>query len=73
MTETEAHVSAQRKNQPELTDNGTPSPLRTLCAEVHEKVFAFLQQKAETELLMSVQAQCRNTISIISNALERYP
>lgn len=73
MTETEAHVCAQSNGQPQLSENGTFSSLRSLCPEVHDKVFAFLQQKAETGILMKVQAQCRNTIDILSDALERYP
>lgn len=73
MTESEAYVSAQRQDHPQPTVNGTLSPLRALCSELHEKVFTFLQQKAETEILKNVQAQCRHTISIIHDAIERYP
>jgi len=53
--------------------NGDSTPLRTLCAQLHAQVTAFLQEDVETEMLKNVQAQCRNSLNIISEAIERYP
>lgn len=73
MTETEAHDAELDENHFQPIDDGTPSPLRTLCSELHEKVFSFLEKEAETETLTDVQGQCWRTITIISDALEKYP
>ena len=75
MTETEANGATQIQDEDHFqpTDNGAPSPLRTLCEELHEKVFAFLEEDVPTEVLKNVQGQCIRTITIISDALTNYP
>ena len=73
MTETENGLPAQDENHFQPTDHGAPSPLRTLCEELHKKVFAFLEEDVKEELLQNVQGQCLRTITIISDALEKYP
>lgn len=69
-TETESSTNGQIE-QP--INQGDSIPLRILCANLHAKVEAFLQEDVETEILRSVQAQCRHSLGIISEALERYP
>lgn len=73
MTETEAKAAIQDEDHFQPTDDGAPSPLRTLCKELHEKVFAFLEEEPPTEVLRNVQGQCIRTITIISDALTKYP
>jgi len=73
MTETEANAATQDEDHFQPTDNGAPSPLRTLCEELHDKVFKFLESEAPTETLKNVQGQCWHTITIISDALTKYP
>ncbi|KAL9126423.1 MAG: hypothetical protein Q9217_004515 [Psora testacea] len=53
--------------------NGEAHPLRTLCTELHKKIEAFLQEDIEEERLKAVQAQCRHSLSIIQEALDKYP
>lgn len=54
--------------------NGTQqSSLRGVCAELHKQVEAFLQEDVETAILQSVQKRCRHSLSIISEAVNRYP
>lgn len=73
MTETASRSTAKEEASQLPTSNGAPSPLRTLCAELHEQVMAFLQEDVQTETLRNVQCQCWHTITIISDALENYP
>ena len=73
MTETEPNATAQDEDHFIPTDNGAPSPLRALCAELHEKVFAFLEEDAQNETLKNVQGQCWRTMTVISDALTNYP
>ncbi|KAL9104553.1 MAG: hypothetical protein Q9163_000527 [Psora crenata] len=53
--------------------NGEAHPLRLLCTELHTKIEAFLQKDIEEERLRAVQAQCRHSLDIIHEALNRYP
>lgn len=52
--------------------NGDSSSLRALCSEIHAQVEAFLQEDVETERLRSVQAQTRNSLAVIQEALDNY-
>ncbi|KAL8742031.1 MAG: hypothetical protein Q9190_005425, partial [Brigantiaea leucoxantha] len=56
------------------TSNGNDEPfaLRSLCATLHAQITAFLQEDVPTERLRNVQAQTRNSLTIIQNALNRY-
>ncbi|KAK3174260.1 hypothetical protein OEA41_001504 [Lepraria neglecta] len=72
MPETETELSTNGQTEQPI-NQGDSTPLRTLCADLHAKVEAFLQEDVETEILRSVQAQCRHSLGIISEALERYP
>ncbi|KAL2044311.1 hypothetical protein N7G274_003016 [Stereocaulon virgatum] len=72
MPETGAETSVNGQTQPPINHEDS-TPLRTLCAELHAKVEAFVQEDVETETLKNVQTQCRHSLSIISEALERYP
>ncbi|MCJ1451580.1 3'-phosphoadenosine 5'-phosphosulfate sulfotransferase [Mycoblastus sanguinarius] len=76
MTETEIEVPAHapvQTHQQQPMSNGDSTPLRTLCAQLHEQITAFLQEDVQTEMLKNVQAQTRHSLGIISEALERYP
>ena len=73
MTETEVGLPTYPENHFQPTDDGAPSPLRTLCQELNKKVLDFLESKPEEEILRNVQGQCWRTMTIISDALEKYP
>ena len=73
MTTPGTNVPAQEEDHFQPTDHGDPSRLRSLCTELHEKVFTFLEKEAPTETLKNVQAQCLRSITIISDALTNYP
>ena len=75
MQETDTPPSIDDPTLQQLTnaENGNSTPLRTLCADLHTKIEAFLQEDVKTEILKNVQTQCRHSLSIISEALEKYP
>ena len=50
----------------------SPTTLRQVCLELQAKVDAFLAEDVDTPLLKSVQAQVKEAISVIDEALERY-
>lgn len=60
--------------------DGTPiaigsSPTTTLhhvCLELQAKVDAFLAEDVDTKLLRGLQAQVREAMGVINEALERY-
>ena len=56
-----------------VMQNGHVNPLRILCAQLHEQIEAFLQEDIQEERLKAVQAQCRHSLDIIQEALDRYP
>lgn len=49
----------------------TPS-LRQVCLELRDKVEAFLAENVETKLLKGVQAQVKEAMGVIDEALEKY-
>jgi len=49
-----------------------PIPLAELCANVHARVTAFLAADAPTEQLRHVQAQTREALDVIGQALDKY-
>ncbi|CAI6275080.1 unnamed protein product [Periconia digitata] len=50
----------------------TPLPFSDLCARIHDRVHAFLNQDHASERLKSLQAQTRVSLEVIVEALERY-
>ncbi|KAL8934352.1 MAG: hypothetical protein Q9211_005270, partial [Gyalolechia sp. 1 TL-2023] len=52
--------------------NGDSTSLRALCATLHARITAFLQEDVPTERLKAVQAQTRKSLAIIQEALDRY-
>ncbi|KAF3767001.1 adenine nucleotide alpha hydrolases-like protein [Cryphonectria parasitica EP155] len=46
--------------------------LRQVCLELQDKVEAFLAEDVETKLLRGVQAQVREAVSVIDEALDKY-
>lgn len=46
--------------------------LRQVCLELQDKVEAFLAEDVETKLLKGVQAQVKEAVGVIDEALERY-
>ena len=53
-------------------NNGDSSALRDLCSKLHNQVTAFLQEDVKTERLKAVQAQVRQSLAIIQEALDKY-
>lgn len=52
--------------------NTTSPSLRQVCLELQDKVEAFLAEDVDTKLLKSVQAQVKEAVGIIDEALEKY-
>jgi FAD synthetase len=50
----------------------TPLPFPDLCARIHDRVAAFLEEKDVTDRMKSLQTQTRTSLAVISEALERY-
>ncbi|MCJ1472395.1 3'-phosphoadenosine 5'-phosphosulfate sulfotransferase [Lambiella insularis] len=48
------------------------SPLQELCAGLHARIEAFLQEDVQTEKLRRVQAQTRIAFSVVQEALQKY-
>ncbi|KAF1969670.1 adenine nucleotide alpha hydrolases-like protein [Bimuria novae-zelandiae CBS 107.79] len=49
-----------------------PQPFPELCARIHARVAAFLDEQHDSERLKSLQAQTRISLDIICEALEKY-
>ena len=71
MDMTESAPQPAEDQQPEL-ENGDSTALRTLCAQLHEKVSSFLQEDVKTERLQATQKQTRRSLAVIQEALDRY-
>ena len=65
---------APSHNADQLTQlpNGDTSPLRTICAELHDKVTSFLNEDLKTERLKATQEQTRRSLAVIQEALDKY-
>lgn len=50
----------------------SPPALPELCARVNQKVEAFLNTEGGNERVKGVQAQCRLSLQVIEEALQRY-
>lgn len=46
--------------------------LRQVCLDLQDKVEAFLAEDVDTKILKSVQAQVKEAVGVIDEALERY-
>lgn len=46
--------------------------LQKVCAEVHARILAFLEEKPEVALLQRVQEQTRKSLQVTTEALSRY-
>ena len=66
---TAAHVPSATE---EIHQPDAATSLRALCAQIHARIEAFLQEDVETEKLRRVQAQTRISLGVISEALQRY-
>lgn len=51
--------------------DATPT-LRQVCHELQDKVEAFLAEDVDTKLLKGVQAQVKEAVGVIDEALEKY-
>ncbi|KAL8788942.1 MAG: hypothetical protein Q9195_007058 [Heterodermia aff. obscurata] len=60
------------EDQQSRLENGDSTALRTLCAQLHEKVNSFLNEDVKTERLRTTQAQTRRSLAVIQEALDRY-
>lgn len=56
-----------------LTNGSSSVSLDDVCAQLHQQVQSFLQEDVETEILRSVQKQCRHSLVIIHEAIKDYP
>lgn len=54
-----------------ITHNPPPT-LPEICAQIHEKVYAFLHAEPKDERVKAVQAQSRISLGVIEEALKRY-
>ena len=69
MTEPEPQFQEEQQSQ---LQNGDSTALRTLCAQLHDKVTSFLQEDVKTERLKATQEQVRRSLAVIQEALDRY-
>ncbi|KAL8861773.1 MAG: hypothetical protein Q9178_001974 [Gyalolechia marmorata] len=53
--------------------NGSSDSLLSLCTSLHSQITAFLQEDVQTGTLRAVQAQAKKSLTIIREALHRYP
>ena len=53
--------------------NGSSDSLLSLCTSLHSQITAFLQEDVQTGTLRAVQAQAKKSLTIIHEALDRYP
>lgn len=53
------------------TGASTPS-LRQVCLELQDKVETFLAEDVESKILKAVQAQVKEAVGVIDEALEKY-
>ena len=67
-----APQSEEEQQTPLQNGDNDNTPLRMLCAELHEKVTAFLQENFKTERLRATQAQTKRSLAVIQEALDRY-
>ena len=49
-----------------------PQSLRQVCAELRDRIDAFLAEEQRTPLLRQVQAQVRESTAVVDEALGRY-
>ena len=59
-------------SEPTITNTESHS-LRALCDNLDQKIESFLEKDLEEPRLRAVQAQCRHSLAIIREALDRYP
>ena len=55
-----------------LVHENTPPSFPHLCARIHDRVQAFLDEQAASERLKSLQQQTRISLDVISEALDKY-
>ena len=55
---------------PQLAEPSPPLP--ELCAQIHDKVEAFLNAEPREERIRAAQAQSRISLGVIEEALSRY-
>ena len=48
------------------------SSLPIVCEQIHQRVEAFLSKEPDSERLRGVQEQCRTSLRVIEEAIERY-
>ena len=55
-----------------LVADATPLPFPAVCARIHARVHAFLDEQHASDRLRSLQAQTRTSLAVISDALDRF-
>lgn len=72
---TENGLSSFTTGSSYMQSNGSADAesLHTLCKRLHSQVEAFLAEDFKEEIFRNTQRQCRHSLSIIHEALEKYP
>lgn len=68
----EAAASTSSSTAATTTAAATVPSLRQVCLDLQDKVEAFLAEDVDTKILKSVQAQVKEAVGVIDEALERY-
>ncbi|KAF2121577.1 hypothetical protein BDV96DRAFT_217283 [Lophiotrema nucula] len=71
MTAPESAADVDPRHAP-LVDDEAPLPFPELCAKIHERITAFLDEKDVGPRIEAVQQQTRVSLGVIGEALEKY-
>jgi len=50
----------------------TPLPFSDVCARIHDRITAFLEEKDVSERVKSVQRQTKISLDVLAEALDKY-
>jgi FAD synthetase len=70
MTTGDSPARDSHHTEPLVSD--TPLPFPELCAKIHDRIYAFLEDKDVSPRLKSLQEQTRTALGVISEALDKY-
>jgi hypothetical protein len=66
------YSSATTTQSPAMKLPSAPLSLRDICANLNDRLTAFLEEEPATERLRNVQAQTRIALDVVAQALDRY-
>lgn len=61
-----------RDSRSSTIESSLPSSLKSVCAELHQRVSAFLEEDIPDGLLKQVQIQTRHALKTLEEALAKY-